>query len=136
MEAGLGVSQMVAGVMVTTQEDFSRWLKEKMRERGMNYALLAKEAGITPSNVRNWEVGANLPTWHRCLNLALALGLPVDEVRRMAGYIDPGDEAKPDEGMQELAAMWPDFDDTDRQAMLHTARAIHNYRRLVRGAQS
>jgi DNA-binding XRE family transcriptional regulator len=121
------VSQLVVTKMVNEQEEFSRWLREQMHTRGLNYTTLAEMAGTARTNVRNWEVGANLPTWHSCRDLARALGVSKEEVRRRARYVDPGDEAVLDEALAEIVAIYPDLEEIDREALRRTARALRGY---------
>jgi ribosome-binding protein aMBF1 (putative translation factor) len=113
--------------MATNEENFSHWLRDQMHTRGLNYTSLAEMAGTARTNVRNWEVGANLPTWHSCRDLARALGVSKEEVRRRAGYVDPEEEAALDEALAEIVAIYPDLEEIDREALRRTARALRGY---------
>lgn len=87
-----------------TRAQFSAWLQEQLEERGWNYQQLADDVGQARSNVRNWVVGGNLPTWHSCRDLARALHAAKEEVRRRAGFVDPEDDL-PTEVAAEIARL-------------------------------
>ena len=74
-------------------ETFAEWLSARIadwlaREGGDVRGKIdrfAKRVGVGPSTVSQWIRGAARPNEYGCILLANALGMPIEEVRRIAG---------------------------------------------------
>lgn len=124
---------------MTDTDAFRDWLRERMAALELKPADLAAMGVASPSNARNWYIGANTPDWHSCYRLATALGVSREEVRRRAGFVDPdeGEVTPSDEAKAALDAVWPDLDPDDRQMLLRLAGLqFGSRRRRARAEQS
>lgn len=66
---------------------FGVWLDEQRAALGGTDRAIARAAGIGPSLIANWRAGRFGPTRARAEKLAAGLGLPVDDVLRVAGLL-------------------------------------------------
>lgn len=108
--------------MTSQTDQFRDWLRAKLAELEMKPNDLASAGVASPSNARNWYIGANTPDWHSCYRLAKALGVSREEVRRRAGFIDPDEEPSPsDEEKAALDTVWPELSPEDRAMLLRLA---------------
>jgi len=62
----------------TTDNPFTVWLAEALRERGWNNADLARQARIGPSTISQWFTVGQLPRGQQQEKLAAALGVDRD----------------------------------------------------------
>lgn len=58
----------------------SKAIKELRVEAGLTQLELANKVGVTPSSVYNWERGKTEPTATNLRDLALALGVAMEEI--------------------------------------------------------
>ena len=75
-----------------TTSEFSEWLTEKVRERGIDVAHFAAYADDTPyQTASRWLSGENNPGPANCYKIAKAIRREPDEVLARAGHlkIDP-----------------------------------------------
>jgi transcriptional regulator with XRE-family HTH domain len=71
-----------------------RHLKRERERREWSLARTAKEAGVSTAYVQKIERGeVQSPSPHKLRDLAGVLGIPFDEVMRLAGYAGPVSEA-------------------------------------------
>ena len=76
---------------------FGQHLRRLRKAAGLSRAELARQAGVPPSTLRNWEADRGFPGLPAALRLAAALGVPVE--RFAEGVEDPaeGQPAAPPE---------------------------------------
>ncbi len=114
--------------------EFSEWLTEEIDRRGLSLRVLADDisrrregTGVKHTTIKSWQDGYAVPNWFNCGSLADALGVSRDQVRTMAGYVDPDEErAEEDTQAIELLAIWDRLGDFDRQVLLRQARALRD----------
>jgi putative transcriptional regulator len=87
---------------------FGQHLRGLRAEAGLSRAELARRASISVSTLRNWEHDRGFPALSACLQLAEALGAPVE---RLAEEVeDPAEEeaeAAEEETRRELKGQGP-----------------------------
>jgi putative transcriptional regulator len=64
---------------------FGRHLRALRDEAGLSRAELARRAGVPASTLGNWEGGRGFPSLAACLQLAGALGVPVERFAEGGG---------------------------------------------------
>lgn len=62
-------------------------VKARREERGLGQEELAAQLGVRQQTISRWEKGLALPRPARLLQLADALGLDVEQLQRLAGYL-------------------------------------------------
>ena len=60
--------------------EFSTRLKKRMRQAGMNQAMLSEEAGVSQKSVSNYLAGKTLPNAYALMRIARALEVSVAEL--------------------------------------------------------
>jgi transcriptional regulator with XRE-family HTH domain len=63
-------------------------IRELRHKRGASLETLASEAGITLNMLSLIERGEGNPTWATVSGIALALGVPVSELAKLAEKVD------------------------------------------------
>lgn len=66
--------------------EFGAELRRIMEERGLSGRQIAAYANVSPNTVNLWLRGAYVPRPASCAKLATALGVPLDEMLRLAGH--------------------------------------------------
>lgn len=92
---------------------FGKWLIKKRKERGLTQGQLATQAGISTSYVSTLEReqphlitnARPQPTAEIVENIAMALGVPVDEARIEAGYFGTRRPQNAEEFLEALNAL-------------------------------
>lgn len=107
---------------MTTHEDFSAWLQAELDARGWDQAELARRSQTTTALISRMISGERLPGAVVARRLARALSLAPEEVFRRAGLL-PRTGPKP-EGLEELAYLYTEMSDEDRDRLLAVARAF------------
>jgi transcriptional regulator with XRE-family HTH domain len=70
-------------------ENFRIWLEDQLRQRGWKQADLIRLTGLDPSTVSNILNGKRRVGPEACKSIARALGLPPEQVYRVAGLLPP-----------------------------------------------
>lgn len=113
--------------MIDVTDSLSTWINQQMRMNGWSSRALAKEARLSHSVVARMANGQG-PFSARSLNaVADALGVPREEVQRLAGLLR--DPAKPDDEIQALIRHLQAMPEDLRQDTLGLFNALINYRR-------
>lgn len=78
-------------------ESFGVWLAQRMVERGLRKADLARATGVDASLIGRWMRGDSLPGLPNLRRLAPALGIAWTDLAAQAGHLDgePGATARP-----------------------------------------
>lgn len=116
---------------------FGEWLSRQLELRGLGQREFAARVGMGHAAVRTWITGFSTPEWHTCRKIGDTLGVPREEVRMRAGYLDPEDEPPPpvsDDEVTELVALYRELGEADQEGLLRTARALRDYQRRRRPA--
>ena len=71
-----------------TNDDFSLWLLREIEERGWSYSETARRGGISHARISQVIAGNN-PGEEFCQAIARAFKIPVIEVMRRAGILEP-----------------------------------------------
>ena len=77
---------------MSTNTDFSGWLKERLVRRNMTQADLARESGLTTAGISRIMSGSRGPGPDACRAIAKALDLSEEKVFRRAGLLSPKEE--------------------------------------------
>ena len=75
--------------------DFSEWLREEMKRRGLNQSDLARAANVTRAAINGIMTGARGPGQDLCNAIAQAFSMPPEEVFRKAGLLPPSHDKSP-----------------------------------------
>lgn len=65
------------------------FIKDIQRQRGLSLRSLAKETGISVSNLSRWRDGKQVPSPKSCSILADYLSLPTEHLLVIAGHLKP-----------------------------------------------
>jgi transcriptional regulator with XRE-family HTH domain len=68
---------------------FGQWLSGLLKVRGMSQGELARRIEVPRSTVSKWVRGEHVPSRDSCDKIALALGIPFEEVAAAAGHMVP-----------------------------------------------
>lgn len=69
--------------------EIGEWLERQLELRAWSSSELARRAGISQSSVSNVLTGKQVPGLEFCKGVAKALGMPAEELLRMAGHLPP-----------------------------------------------
>lgn len=75
--------------MSPKQRQFAAFITKHRKQRKLSMAALAKEVGVTKSNVHYWESGEGVPKASVLEPLAQALGVSYEDLFALAGYAHP-----------------------------------------------
>jgi transcriptional regulator with XRE-family HTH domain len=104
--------------------DFGIWLEGELEKRNMKPADLARSAGLDQgviSNLINNKRNAGVDS---CKAIARSFKIPVTEVLRAAGIIDP--EPDNDPIIDNITNLLMDLDTEDKRDVLEYAKLRHN----------
>jgi transcriptional regulator with XRE-family HTH domain len=104
--------------------DFGTWLEGELEKRNMKPADLARSAGLDQgviSNLINNKRNAGVDS---CKAIARSFKIPVTEVLRAAGIIDP--EPDNDPIIDNITNLLMDLDTEDKRDVLEYAKLRHN----------
>lgn len=89
---------------VSDRENFSRWLQREREKRDWSQNELATRAGLARQIVNRIEAGQVEPAARTLQALATALGIPVQTLFRVVGYLpkDPSADPLIEEGIHIL----------------------------------
>lgn len=68
-------------------ESFATWLERELKARRITQATLAHQIGVHPGTVSRWVAEERIPRAGILEQIALVLGLPVDDVLVAAGVL-------------------------------------------------
>ena len=69
--------------------NFSNFIQDHIRRRGVSLRRLALESGVSPSTFSRWLRGQQRPSPASCQKLAEYLSVPAEQVLIIAGYLMP-----------------------------------------------
>lgn len=94
---------------VSAGTTFGDWLGARLAERHMTQAELARQLGVQPATVNRWLREHRQPDPRSVEGVALAFGVPVDEVMVIAGVIsEERARVGPRARLMDLIARLPD----------------------------
>ena len=95
-----------------TNNRLPHWINQKLQERGWSQNQLAREAGLTKSQVSR-IVNEKTPSNHEAHSLGRALNVPPETIMRLAGQLppSPNHNDKSDEMMQIFSGLADDDQD-------------------------
>ena len=102
--------------------NFSKWLQERLDERGWKPADLVK-AGIDSGFVSRLLTGERLPGVATIKKIADALNIPEVEVLRAMGKASP-EPASDTPSLRELTSKFAQLSDDDQETILKLVRAL------------
>jgi transcriptional regulator with XRE-family HTH domain len=70
------------------QPALGKAIRQLREERGMTQEVLAHAAGVTVGHLSTIERGHSNPTWATVKAISSALGLPMDELARLASTLE------------------------------------------------
>jgi transcriptional regulator with XRE-family HTH domain len=113
------------------EESFSGWLSARMAELSVSQNELARRTGVGQTAIKGWVTGFTKPSWHNCREIAHALSSDPGYVRRLAGYVDPGDEANGpgDPDLMECQSIYLELSPENRDALLRVVRGLRDFQR-------
>lgn len=68
------------------QNAFGAWLTAAMQERNLSQAELARRLGVDAAQLSRWRRGLVTPSVNHLQGIAAALGVPREDLDRLAGY--------------------------------------------------
>ena len=68
------------------QSAFGAWLTAAMQERNLSQADLARRLGVDAAQLSRWRRGLVTPSVNHLQGIATALGVPREDLDRLAGY--------------------------------------------------
>jgi transcriptional regulator with XRE-family HTH domain len=101
--------------------DLSLWLNQQLERVGWSYRELGRRTELPHSSIARYAEGTQIPTPDSCAKIAKALGVPTQEVMRLAGHLpDPGPDV--DAVLQELLEVARQLPPGEREEILWYAR--------------
>jgi len=67
-------------------KEFSNWLLERMRTKGISVQQLADELDVSPATVYRWRTGSRVPIPDSCEHLAKYFDASSEELMRLTGW--------------------------------------------------
>lgn len=107
---------------MATTDEFADWLRLELQQRGWDQAELARRSQTTTALISRMLSGERHPGAVVARRLARALHLPPEELFRRAGLL-PHPVPQP-AGLEELAHLYTEMSDDDRQRLLVIARSL------------
>ncbi len=109
---------------------FSELLKKLRSERGVSQTALAKEVGVSPGNIGDWEIGRSKPGYNALAELSRFFGVSADFLlgltgarQRVASEQCDGVPLSPTEA--DLVAMFRLLDERGREMIFDTAMMMY-----------
>ncbi len=97
--------------------DFVNWLKAQMQDRNWSQAGLARASGINKQTIHYYLTHSSKPPHaHVLAKIAYALGLPVEQVYRAAGFLPHPPHIS--ETIEQILHEVEDLPERDRQEVL------------------
>lgn len=113
--------QMAQNLNLEELNSFIAWLDDELEERGWSDLQLAKRAGISHPVLSKARSGNQAIGWEACVKIARALDLPPTLVLEKAGLLP---ESTADPELEELAYLFQQLPEADRQRILAIARTF------------
>jgi DNA-binding XRE family transcriptional regulator len=99
---------------------FGDWLLDQLRQRDMRPADLGRVTGLESSVMSNLINHRRHPAIETCKTISRALGIPLEDVYRAAGYLPPKPESNP--VINTILHLVSELDDRDREDVLEYVR--------------
>lgn len=113
---------------MSTNANFSRWLKENLDQREMTQADLARESGLTSAAISRIMRGSRGVGPEGCRAIAHALKLSEEKVFRQAGLLsqDTQESQDPEDPptLKEWIWYYLQADEEERERMLEIAKTL------------
>ena len=109
--------------------EFTNWLKETMKQKGISQAELARRSGISPPQVSKIYNGSSEPGKVTLVAIARGLKLPAITVLRAAGILPEEPEYVP--LLDEWNAIFYELTPEDQQEILEIARLKANKHKVL-----
>ena len=106
-----------------SNDQFAMWLRTELEKRDWVAARLARESGITRGALSHIFSGERKPGLDLLRGVARALGLPLVDVLRAAGMVDPSQDPA-DDSMEAWVNLYRNADPETRQRLLGKARSV------------
>jgi transcriptional regulator with XRE-family HTH domain len=87
----------------TVSVELITYLQKLMRLRGRSPSQFAADLGVSHTSVSRWLSGKDKPSFNSCVKLANHVGVPLQRVLQIAGYLTPLEKT--------TASELPDFRD-------------------------
>ena len=110
---------------MSTKTDFPKWLQERLDQRDMTQADLARKGGLTTATISRIMGGSRRPGPEACRAIALALEVKEEEVFRQAGLLSP-EAREPEEPptLKDWIWYYLQADEEERDRMLEIAKTL------------
>jgi transcriptional regulator with XRE-family HTH domain len=112
-----------------TNNDFSQWLLDEIREQGWSYSELARKGEISHARISQ-VISGDAPGADFCNALARALDLPPEFVFRKAGLLPP-EPATEKPSLREALHLFDQLDPEERRLILNMMRGALRERRRM-----
>lgn len=116
--------QMTRTINATTQDKLMEWIDQQLDANGWNDAELSKRARISHSVLSKFRAGIRPIGWEACVAIADALHVRPEIVLRLANLLPEAPLDKSDPELDELAYLFQQLPEADRQRILAIARTF------------
>jgi transcriptional regulator with XRE-family HTH domain len=99
------MTSLSTSVYGMNDEYFSPWLRHQLQRREWTPADFARRLNASEGTVSHWLRGERLPRPSSVDRIAEALGLPLEDVMRRAGYLPPEQRSPDDAYKDEIKAL-------------------------------
>ncbi len=106
--------------------EFTQWLEEELKQRGMSKSELARRGSINLSHLQRVLAGERKPGPNTCSGIARALHIPVEEVFRRAGVLPKSRRISTK--LEELQFHFNNLSEEDQERVLIFVRALDEAR--------
>lgn len=108
-------------------ETLERWLLKELRQRGWSQSELARRAEVSTAQVSRVLSGTSDPGYRFCYRVAHALGVPEEQLLRMAGLAEELPKNDTARSWQEFREVFEMLSRESRKNLLSQARALAVY---------
>jgi transcriptional regulator with XRE-family HTH domain len=110
-----------------SKHSLSDWIRENLTERGWSQSELARRASLSSTTISDVLSGSAKPGFNFCKGVSQALGVPSEEVMRMAGLLPP--EPEETTTTRELLRSFSQLTTEEQQTVLEMIQGLNERRK-------